>query len=286
MTQVSIIGLGAMGAALAACLLENDYEVTVWNRSREKAVPLVAAGATLAASAENAIAASPITIVCIKNHLETFRLLEPIKDVWQGKTICDLSTGDSVDADRLVSFLQSNGADYMIGIINAYPSGIGKDSTTIITVAVEETWTRHAGVIKTLGGRSTYIGTEPSALTALFAALFTTRQGFMFGMIYGALVCEKAGVPLQVFSDQIPVSIEMNNNYYKTFAATVPDANYDNPEASMATYAAALDDALSTFKSNGTPAELPQLFCDMVHKAMKDGLAEKQLTALVQHMLK
>jgi len=95
-----------------------------------------------------------------------------------------------------------------------------------------------------LGGKSTYVGDQPAALAVLFAALFTTRQSFMFGMIYGALACQKAGIPLDAFVDQIPVSIKVMQDYYELFAATVPAGDYSNPEASMTTYAAAIDDTL------------------------------------------
>jgi hypothetical protein len=50
----------------------------------------------------------------------------------------------------------------------------------------------------------------------------------------------------------------------------------------MTTYAAALDDALSTFKALGAPAELPQLFSDLAHKGVDAGLSDKALTALVE----
>jgi 3-hydroxyisobutyrate dehydrogenase-like beta-hydroxyacid dehydrogenase len=285
MMKVTVIGLGAMGTALAQCLLKNNYRLTVWNRSPDKIEPLVLAGAAEASLLAKAVAASPIVIVCIKNHEETLRLLEPLGSELNGKTIVDLSTGDAADAEKLVSFLHAHEAEYLIGMINAYPSGVGEPDTTIITVGAEDTWARYSDVIKTLGGSSSYVGTEPSALAALFAALFTTRQGFMFGMIYGALVCQKAGVPLQAFSAQIPVTMGMMKNYYKVFADTVPTGNFDNAEATMATYYAALDDALQTFKSTDTPCELPKLMCDKTKAAMNDGLSDKQLTALVKHML-
>jgi 3-hydroxyisobutyrate dehydrogenase-like beta-hydroxyacid dehydrogenase len=285
MTKLSVIGLGAMGTALAQCLLKNNYQLTVWNRSPDKILPLVSAGAQEAASVANAVEASPIVIVCIKNHEKTLHLLEPLGSKLDGKTIVDLSTGDAADAEKLVSLLHAHGAEYLIGMINSYPSGIGEPDTTILTVGAEDTWARHSNVIKTLGGSSSYVGTEPSALAALFAALFTTRQGFMFGMIYGALVCQKAGVPLQAFCDQIPVTMKVMNDYYKVFAKTVPQGKYDKPEASMATYRAAQDDALRTFQSTDTPCELPKLMCDKTKAAMNDGLSDQQLTALVRHML-
>lgn len=48
--KIGFIGLGAMGRAMAANLLRSGHEVTVWNRSPEKADDLVAAGAARAHS--------------------------------------------------------------------------------------------------------------------------------------------------------------------------------------------------------------------------------------------
>jgi 3-hydroxyisobutyrate dehydrogenase len=51
--QIGIAGLGRMGAAMAARLMEVGHTVTVWNRSPEKAKPLTDAGAKLAATPED-----------------------------------------------------------------------------------------------------------------------------------------------------------------------------------------------------------------------------------------
>jgi 3-hydroxyisobutyrate dehydrogenase-like beta-hydroxyacid dehydrogenase len=46
--KIGFIGLGQMGAAIAANVLKAGHELTVWNRSADKAEPLIAAGARLA----------------------------------------------------------------------------------------------------------------------------------------------------------------------------------------------------------------------------------------------
>ena len=46
--RVGVAGLGRMGAAIAARLIEVGHEVTVWNRTPDKAKPLAAAGAKVA----------------------------------------------------------------------------------------------------------------------------------------------------------------------------------------------------------------------------------------------
>lgn len=282
MSDVSVIGLGVMGSALARTLIESGRSVTVWNRTPGKADPLVAAGATLADSATEAIAASPATVTCIASHDQTIDLLKESDSTLPGKTIIELSTGGATEAEALAALLAENGADWLIGIINAYPTAIGNKDTVLTVVGKGEVWERWSTVIRALGGASTHVGTEPGMLAALFAALFTTRQGFMFGMIYGGLVCKKAGIPLDTFAGQVPVSLGMLPSYHKYFADTVPEGKFDNPPATMTTYAAALDDALSTFNTVGAPSELPQLFSDLAHRGVDAGLEDKALTALVE----
>ncbi len=281
MTDISVIGLGDMGSALAHTLLQNGYSVTVWNRSADKARPLAAAGADAVESAAAAIAASPATITCITSHDRTIQLLEDPGISLDGKTIIELSTGGISEAERLSRLLSEQGADWLIGAISGYPSSVGTKELVLITAGRQEVWGRWAELIKTLGGSSVLVGDQASMIPTLFAALFTTRQGFMFGMIYGGLICKKAGISLDEFARQVPVTMGVMPSYHQYFSDSVADEKFESPEASMTTYAAALDDALSTFEALGASSELPRLFSQLAHRGMDAGLNEKALTALI-----
>jgi 3-hydroxyisobutyrate dehydrogenase-like beta-hydroxyacid dehydrogenase len=54
MTRIAFLGLGQMGAPMAARLLEAGHDLTVWNRTPAKADPLVEKGARLAANPRDA----------------------------------------------------------------------------------------------------------------------------------------------------------------------------------------------------------------------------------------
>ncbi len=282
--KLAVLGLGNMGSALAHCLLKAGHDVSVWNRTSDKAEVFAEAGATICSSPDDAVAACDFVIFCIKSHKETVELVSGLSVSLKGRTICDMSTGDTSDADRLVAVLEKQGAGYMLGMINAYPSGIGGDETTILTVGSAGTWDRYGSIIRELGAKSAHVGEKPEALAALFAGLFTVRQGFMFGMIYGALVCQKAGIPMQVYADQLPATIKLVNDYHELFARTVPTEDYDNAEASLKVYALAQEDALKTYLSLDAPADFVQLMRDRTKAAWDDGYGDKQLTSLVQHM--
>ncbi|MGL5522480.1 MAG: NAD(P)-binding domain-containing protein [Aeromonas veronii] len=100
MRHLSVIGLGAMGSALATTLLKADHPVTVWNRSVAKAAPLQALGATLAPSVGAAIAASDITLVCVDNYAVSQQLLDEARDAVAGKLLVQLSTGSRRGPER------------------------------------------------------------------------------------------------------------------------------------------------------------------------------------------
>lgn len=63
--HIGVAGLGGMGAAIAARLLEVGHQVTVWNRDAAKTKPLVAAGAKLAATPAELAGAADMTLTIL-----------------------------------------------------------------------------------------------------------------------------------------------------------------------------------------------------------------------------
>jgi 3-hydroxyisobutyrate dehydrogenase-like beta-hydroxyacid dehydrogenase len=63
--RLTVLGLGSMGRAFAAVALEKGHQVTVWNRSPDRAGDLVSSGATEADTPESAVADSDVTLVVV-----------------------------------------------------------------------------------------------------------------------------------------------------------------------------------------------------------------------------
>jgi 3-hydroxyisobutyrate dehydrogenase-like beta-hydroxyacid dehydrogenase len=280
MQEVTVIGLGTMGRELARVLNENGFHVTVWNRNPKRAEPLVSAGANLAATAADAIKASPVTVVCITSHTDTRAMLEADPTVLSGKTIIELSTGEASDAEALHSWIEEQGAKCLVGMIATFPKGIGLPESAIVTVGTKDVWNEYSPVVKTLAGKSSYIGPNVKSLAALFAGLFLPRQAFMFGMIYGGLVCEKAGISMEDYVAQIPLTIEVVNDYYDIYAKTMTSGDFSDPPSSMATYTAAFKDVVDTFRKLRVAHELPELLHDLLRKGIDSDLGDQQITAL------
>jgi 3-hydroxyisobutyrate dehydrogenase-like beta-hydroxyacid dehydrogenase len=65
--NVTVLGLGTMGSALAGRLLDTGHQVTIWNRSPGKAQPLVARGARQAGSLQDAVEGAEVVFTLVTN---------------------------------------------------------------------------------------------------------------------------------------------------------------------------------------------------------------------------
>jgi 3-hydroxyisobutyrate dehydrogenase len=67
MKHITFLGLGAMGARMAAALLDAGFSLTVWNRDASKADALVAHGATLAPTPREAAANADMVFAMVRD---------------------------------------------------------------------------------------------------------------------------------------------------------------------------------------------------------------------------
>jgi 3-hydroxyisobutyrate dehydrogenase-like beta-hydroxyacid dehydrogenase len=96
MSTIAFLGLGQMGAPMAARLLDAGHDLTVWNRTAERAEPLAGKGARVASSPAEAAAGADVVITM----LATPEALEEVafgKDgfasaLTPGQTLIEMST--------------------------------------------------------------------------------------------------------------------------------------------------------------------------------------------------
>ncbi|MDL5154928.1 NAD(P)-dependent oxidoreductase [Actinomycetospora termitidis] len=62
---MAVLGTGIMGAGMARSLLREGLDVTVWNRSPEKAKPLADDGATVAGTAAEAVSGADVVVTML-----------------------------------------------------------------------------------------------------------------------------------------------------------------------------------------------------------------------------
>src|SRR4051812_15439283 len=66
--RIAFIGLGNMGAGMAARLAEDGYEMAVWNRTREKAKEVAELGATVVDTPAQAASDAEVVMISLANQ--------------------------------------------------------------------------------------------------------------------------------------------------------------------------------------------------------------------------
>lgn len=93
--SIALLGTGLMGLPMARCLIAAGWQLTVWNRNAEKAAPLAAEGAKVAASPAEALrgASHVITMLTDGNVVESVLFEQGVAEALApGACVIDMSS--------------------------------------------------------------------------------------------------------------------------------------------------------------------------------------------------
>src|SRR4051794_1516832 len=109
---VAVLGTGIMGAGMARSLLREGFEVTVWNRSIEKAKPLADDGAQVAESAADAVSAADVVITMLFDADAVAEVMEGALDHMRDDAVWVQSSTVGIEGTaRLVALARDKGVD-------------------------------------------------------------------------------------------------------------------------------------------------------------------------------
>ncbi len=114
MATVALLGTGIMGAAMARNLLKEGHRVSVWNRTRSRAEPLAADGATVAGSPAEAVEGASVIITMFNDGDTTLTALaEAVPALRAGQIWAQMSTAGIAVLDRLAGFAAEHGLTFV-----------------------------------------------------------------------------------------------------------------------------------------------------------------------------
>ena len=160
--KVAVIGLGTMGAPMAANLLTAGIEVTVHNRTRSREEPLEAEGASRAASPREAAEGADAVLICVSDTDDVAEVLigadGALAGLAPGSLVIDCSTISPEGARKMAS----TAADKEIGFVDAPVSGGSEGAIhgtlAIMCGAAEADFERALPVLEIIGSKVTHVG--------------------------------------------------------------------------------------------------------------------------------
>ncbi|MEU7162092.1 NAD(P)-dependent oxidoreductase [Streptomyces chrestomyceticus] len=195
-SAVTVLGLGPMGRALAGAFLDAGLRTTVWNRTPGRDRELVARGAVGVRSAEEAVAASSVTVVCVVNYdaVDTILRREAVAGALKGRTVVNL-TADTPDRARgAAAWAAEHGVRYLDGAIMTPTTTIGTPAAVFIHSGPEDLYREHRPVLEALGGTHTHLGEEIGRAAAYDIALLDIFWTAMAGYAHALAVARAEGI--------------------------------------------------------------------------------------------
>jgi 3-hydroxyisobutyrate dehydrogenase-like beta-hydroxyacid dehydrogenase len=282
-SAVTVMGLGSMGTAQARAFLKRGHKVTVWNRTKERATPLVSEGARLAQSPAEAVAASPLVVMCVLDYGAADTILaEPgVAAAVSGRTLVQLSTGvpDQVHAQQ--RWVREHGGRFIAGGIVAYPRSIGRPNCVIV-YAGDPGFEEHRATLAALGGSLQFLGTDPAAAVGAYFTLSSYMIGALGLFFETAAIARHYGVSIDVYYLLTRLITDEVVEGIRDGAHRVATGEFDGRLASIDLTIAGMQEVCNTFKQTGIPARMTEALVEQLRLANAQGDGDKDIARLVE----
>ena len=196
---IAFIGLGKMGLAMAANLQRAGYPLVVWNRSPDKAGPLLAGGASVAESAAAAAQAADIVVSSLADDVSLKAVVTGPEGILAGLRPRAIHIGASTVSpglsDELAGLHAAAGGRYVAGpVVGRVPAAEAAQLVTFVAGPADAIETVRP-VITTYAPRMVVVGERQSqAAVAKLIANFLGASGM--DLIGQSLAwAEKSGLP-------------------------------------------------------------------------------------------
>ncbi|MFU1796284.1 NAD(P)-dependent oxidoreductase [Paenibacillus azoreducens] len=283
MKKIGFIGLGTMGAPMAANLLQKGYDVTVYNRTAAKCEPLVAAGATAAATPREAASGRDVVITMVSND-------DSIREVFYGEdgilksleadmTVIDSSTISPGLVKELAVSIRERGARFLDApVTGSKPAAI--DGTLVFMVGGEASVLEGVSdIFDTLGKKVIHMGQNGSGSVAKLA--HNTMVGINnLALAEGFAIAAKSGIPADNFLELVQLG-SAGSKAAELKGRKIIEADFSN-QFSLALMLKDLKLASSLTDGSGIPSPMLNLAKSLFQTGETQGYGDEDLSAVVK----
>ncbi|WP_078280073.1 NAD(P)-dependent oxidoreductase [Mycobacteroides franklinii] len=148
--SVTVIGLGPMGQSTVKSLLKAGYDVTVWNRSSDKADAMVELGARTASTVAEALDAGAVTLLSLTHYAAMYDVLGQAVPELDGKTIVNLSSDSPEKAREGAAWVTEHGAAFVSAGYMSQGDDISHPLSYLIVSGPQDLVTTHEELLNVL----------------------------------------------------------------------------------------------------------------------------------------
>lgn len=280
-TRVTVLGLGDMGSAIARTFVDRGFATTVWNRTASKAAPLVEAGATAAATAAEAVAASPLIVVCLLDGTAVDEVLASVESEVAGKVLVNVTSGSPAQARANELWAEEHGAAYIDGKIMGDPPYVGTERVTFPFSGSAEAYATHEPTLKALGGIA-YHGEDAGAAAVEFMAQVAFAYELLIGFLHVLKLVRAEGMDVTAFTERAGGSLVAFPGLLDMMAKAVDSGAYGPDLGSLNVQAALMNDMIAHRASVGVEAVRMREVKDLMDRRIAAGHGGQGFSSLFE----
>ncbi|MFD6262693.1 NAD(P)-dependent oxidoreductase [Micromonospora chalcea] len=285
-TPVTLLGLGAMGAAMGRAWLAAGHPLTVWNRTPARAAAICAEGARAADSAAEAVAANTLVVVCLLDDASVEEVLAGTD--LAGKDLVNLTTSTPAQARVRADWARERGARYLDGGIMAVPPMIGLPDSGgyVFYSGSRELFERHRETLGVPAG-TTYVGRDAGFAALHDVALLSAMYGMFAGAAHAFALIRREDIdPTSLAPLLADWLVAMAPAVHQT-ADQLRSGDYTKGVVStLAMQVAGTPTFLRTAEEQGVSPELLSPYFELMRRRLAEGSGEEDLTGVIDLLVR
>lgn len=282
--SVAVLGLGPMGAALAGAVLDAGHPTLVWNRTAERARPLVERGATASGTAAEAIAGAAVTLVCLRDHAATREVLDDVAAALAGRDVVVLSSGTPDEARATAARLAEHGAHPLAGAIMVTTPLVGTADGVVLVSGPRETYERSRTVLAALGGKVEHVDEDHGVASTLDIGMLDVYFSGLLGFVHALALVAADGVRGEQFLRFAGSAVDVLAASLADVARDVDARSYPGTEDTLEMELAAFEHIVGTSGQRGLDPAAIGVVRDLARRAVDAGHGGESFSRLVEHL--
>jgi len=287
MKKIGIIGLGMLGNAVALHLLDSGFEVTVYNRTKEKTLQVKEKGAKIATSPKEITGNSELVIIIVKDAEAVKQVSFEKNGIIEGNheklIVADMSTINPTQSKKISEKFQEHGINKLDIPVMGGPNVAITGELVMMASGNKESFDSCKNVFDKIANRVFFLG-ESGVAHSVKLAMNLQITMLALALSEGITLVEKSNVDPKIFLEIL------NSTYFKTGmsekkAYKMIEGKY-NTTFTLANLKKDITTITNTAKSLGI--ELPMISkAEKVYEdAIKEGFGEIDYTGIIEHIKK
>jgi 3-hydroxyisobutyrate dehydrogenase-like beta-hydroxyacid dehydrogenase len=278
--NVTVLGLGPMGQALAGAFLDGGHPTTVWNRTAAKADVLVDRGAATTRTPAEAVARSRLVVICVLDDAAVRSILDPAVGALRGRMLVNLTADSPTRAREMAAWAEHNGIDYLDGAILTPAPTMGGPDAVVLYSGRRAVFEAQLPTLSVLSDPAVYLGDDPGRAAAHEVALLDLFWTSMTALVHAFALASAEGVTAGELAPFAKGIATLLPPIIDDTAANLDRGEHTADVSNVRSAAAGIEHVIDAADVHGIDTSVLRAARSIVRGAVEDGHGDDDLSRL------